>query len=156
METLHTILLSSLKRLKSCYVFSFHPHLYECLTVKGKVRWSYPCNRPWRPVRLWDVETPTFCLDDRFTDGGKVACLKQNGQIKPSKKILFSVDFETWQVNPFSKPTFQQIKYCLLKLKFSQRWLWRIPLWRHVSLARVSSDSGTVIQRPLFDGEWRH
>jgi hypothetical protein len=21
---------------------------------------SYPCNRPWRPVGLWDVEAPTF------------------------------------------------------------------------------------------------
>jgi hypothetical protein len=23
-------------------------------------RWSYPCNRPWRPIGLWDVEAPTF------------------------------------------------------------------------------------------------
>jgi MoaA/NifB/PqqE/SkfB family radical SAM enzyme len=21
---------------------------------------SYPCNRPWRPIKLWDVEAPTF------------------------------------------------------------------------------------------------
>jgi hypothetical protein len=21
---------------------------------------SYPCNRPWRPIELWDVEAPTF------------------------------------------------------------------------------------------------
>jgi hypothetical protein len=21
---------------------------------------SYPCNRPWRPIGLWDVEAPTF------------------------------------------------------------------------------------------------
>jgi hypothetical protein len=26
---------------------------------KGK-RWSYPCNKPWRPIGLWDVEVPTF------------------------------------------------------------------------------------------------
>jgi hypothetical protein len=25
-----------------------------------KKRWSYLCNRPWRPVWLWDVEVPTF------------------------------------------------------------------------------------------------
>jgi hypothetical protein len=24
-----------------------------------KVRWSYRCNRPWRPLGLWDVEAPT-------------------------------------------------------------------------------------------------
>jgi hypothetical protein len=23
-------------------------------------RWSYPCNRRWRPIGLWDVEAPTF------------------------------------------------------------------------------------------------
>jgi hypothetical protein len=33
---------------------------------------SYPCNRPWRPIGLWDVEAPTFSLDNRLTDGGKV------------------------------------------------------------------------------------
>jgi hypothetical protein len=21
---------------------------------------SCPCNRPWRPIRVWDVEAPTF------------------------------------------------------------------------------------------------
>jgi hypothetical protein len=25
-----------------------------------------------RPLRLWDVEAPTFCLDSQLTDGGKV------------------------------------------------------------------------------------
>jgi hypothetical protein len=24
-------------------------------------KWSYPCNKPWRPTGLWDVEAPTFC-----------------------------------------------------------------------------------------------
>jgi hypothetical protein len=28
--------------------------------VKGKKTQSYPCNRPWRPIGLWDVETSTF------------------------------------------------------------------------------------------------
>jgi hypothetical protein len=26
--------------------------------IKGKA--SYPCNRPWRPIGLWDVEGPTL------------------------------------------------------------------------------------------------
>jgi hypothetical protein len=25
-----------------------------------KKRWSYPCNRPWRPIGMWHVEAPTF------------------------------------------------------------------------------------------------
>jgi hypothetical protein len=37
---------------------------------------SYPCNRPWRPMGVWDVEAPTFFLDNRLTDGGKVVSLK--------------------------------------------------------------------------------
>jgi hypothetical protein len=32
----------------------------------------YPCNRPWKAIGLWDVEVPTFSLDNRLTDGGKV------------------------------------------------------------------------------------
>jgi hypothetical protein len=31
--------------------------LPPALQVKSK---TYPCNRPWRPKGLWDVETPTF------------------------------------------------------------------------------------------------
>jgi hypothetical protein len=36
---------------------------------------SYPCNRPWRPIGLWEVEASTFSLDNRLTDGGKVVSL---------------------------------------------------------------------------------
>jgi hypothetical protein len=25
-----------------------------------KKKWSYPCNRPWRPIGLWDVKDPTL------------------------------------------------------------------------------------------------
>jgi hypothetical protein len=28
---------------------------------------NYPCNRPWRPIGLWDVEAPTFFLDNRLS-----------------------------------------------------------------------------------------
>jgi hypothetical protein len=27
--------------------------------LRGK-RQSYPCNRPWRPIGMWEVEAPTF------------------------------------------------------------------------------------------------
>jgi hypothetical protein len=35
----------------------------------------YPCNRSWRPIGLWDVEAPTFSLDNRLTDCDKVVYL---------------------------------------------------------------------------------
>jgi hypothetical protein len=35
--------------------------------VTGKKRWSYPCNRPWRPIGFWDVEAPTFSSDNQLT-----------------------------------------------------------------------------------------
>jgi hypothetical protein len=47
---------------------------------------SYPCNRPWRPIGLWDAEAPTFSLDSRLTDGGKVVSLMRRPHFT-SKKI---------------------------------------------------------------------
>jgi hypothetical protein len=58
----------------SCWYFSG-----ECIRLLQYLRkilhsfpLSYPCNRQWRPVRLWDVEDPTFCLNNRLTDCGKI------------------------------------------------------------------------------------
>jgi hypothetical protein len=31
-----------------------------CDATRVKIRQSYPCNRPWRPIRLSDIEAPTF------------------------------------------------------------------------------------------------
>jgi hypothetical protein len=28
--------------------------------LKINVKWSYPCERPWRPIGSWDVEDPTL------------------------------------------------------------------------------------------------
>jgi hypothetical protein len=38
-------------------------------------RKSYPCNRPWKPIGLWDVKAPTFSLENRLTDIGKIVSL---------------------------------------------------------------------------------
>jgi hypothetical protein len=32
-------------------------YMYVCIYVK---RSSCPCNRPWKPIGLWEVEVPTF------------------------------------------------------------------------------------------------
>jgi hypothetical protein len=33
---------------------------HSCGKGKKKKRWSYLCKRPWRPIGLWDVESPTL------------------------------------------------------------------------------------------------
>jgi hypothetical protein len=57
---------------------------------------SYPCNRPWRPIQLWDVEAPTFSLDNRFTDGGKVVCVTPAGRLLPPGKFLILISVRGW------------------------------------------------------------
>jgi hypothetical protein len=56
----------------SAIITSMKCELDPWQTYKGKVN---PVNRPWRPVGLWDVEVPTFSLDDRLSDGGKFVSL---------------------------------------------------------------------------------
>jgi hypothetical protein len=34
--------------------------VYESMKNLKVKKYSYPCNRPWRPKGLWDVEHPTF------------------------------------------------------------------------------------------------
>jgi hypothetical protein len=29
--------------------------------ILSKVKESYPCSRPWRPIGLWGIKAPTFC-----------------------------------------------------------------------------------------------
>jgi hypothetical protein len=48
--------------------------------VKGR---NYPCNRPWRPIWLWDVEAPMFYLDNRLTGGGEVVSLMRRPPFTP-------------------------------------------------------------------------
>jgi hypothetical protein len=35
-------------------------YLYRSTMNTGTVKVNYPCNRPWTPIGLWDVEAPTF------------------------------------------------------------------------------------------------
>jgi hypothetical protein len=57
----------------------------------------YPCNSPWRPVRLWDVEAPTFSLDSRLTDSGKVVSLRHRAvALYPPGKFLVLISVRGW------------------------------------------------------------
>jgi hypothetical protein len=44
-----------------CTRFLFTSVLRKFRLLSCKRRWSHPCNKPWRPIGLWDVEAPTFC-----------------------------------------------------------------------------------------------
>jgi hypothetical protein len=45
--------------------------MLRCISKKNE---SSPCDRPWRPIELCDVEAPTF-LNHRLSDGGQVVSL---------------------------------------------------------------------------------
>jgi hypothetical protein len=53
---------------------------------------SYCCNRTWRPMVLWDVEAPTFSLENRLIDGGKVVSL--------TRRQLFTPQEDSWYWYP--------------------------------------------------------
>jgi hypothetical protein len=65
---------------------------------KGKVKTSYLHNRPWRPIGLWDVETPTFCLDSRLTDTSKVISLKAPAALDPPGRFLVLISVRGYSV----------------------------------------------------------
>jgi hypothetical protein len=54
------------------------------------VNLSYPCNWPRRPTWLRDVEAPTFSLENRLTDGGKVVRLTRRSPFTPQKYSWYS------------------------------------------------------------------
>jgi hypothetical protein len=51
---------------------------------------SYPCNRAWRPIGLWDVEAPIFSRDSQLTDGGKVVSLMHRPPFTPQEDSWYS------------------------------------------------------------------
>jgi hypothetical protein len=58
--------------------------------VRFLVKQSYPCNRPWRPLGLREVEAPTFS-DIRLTDGCKCVSPTSPSLFTPRKISLISV-----------------------------------------------------------------
>jgi hypothetical protein len=38
----------------------FKPILWKTEIHEGTHTYIYPCNRPWSPIGLWDIEAPTF------------------------------------------------------------------------------------------------
>jgi hypothetical protein len=61
------------------------PHLSVvlCMCIFSISR-RYPCNRPWRPIGLWDV---SHFLDNRLTNGGKA--LRAGSPLPPGRFLVF-------------------------------------------------------------------
>jgi hypothetical protein len=55
-----------------------------------KLKKSYPRNRPWRPIGLWDVKIPRR-LNNRLRDGGKVVSPTHQPHFTPQKHYYFYV-----------------------------------------------------------------
>jgi hypothetical protein len=73
------------------YMYEYYPVIFD--SQKGK---SYPCNMPWRPIGSWDVEAPTFSLDSRLTDGGKVCQPFAPTAIYPPGRFLVLISVRGW------------------------------------------------------------
>jgi hypothetical protein len=54
---------------------------------KIKLKWSYPCNRPWRSVGLWDVEDPTLSRHSAV----RLSALRTGHTLSSRNNFLFLV-----------------------------------------------------------------
>jgi hypothetical protein len=102
------------------------------LKMETKKRWSYPCNRPWRPTGLWDVKASTVCRQSQMAV--RLSALQASCTLPPGRfPVLISirgwVDLRALVrreglcqlKNPLTssgiKPTtFQFVAYCLSQL----------------------------------------
>jgi hypothetical protein len=62
----------------------------SCCFKKVKKKYRYPCNRPWRPIGLWEIKAPHL-LDNRLTDGGEVFSLTRLPSFTPKEIGTHSV-----------------------------------------------------------------
>jgi hypothetical protein len=59
--------------------------------------YSYPCNRPCRPIGLWDVEASRHFLDSWLTDGGEVLSLTRRPAVLYSPgRFLVLISVRCW------------------------------------------------------------
>jgi hypothetical protein len=70
-----------------------------CFIYFIKKKLSYPCNRPWRSIGLWDAKATSYFLDNRFTDGGEVVSLTRRPPFttpRPPGRFLVLISGRGW------------------------------------------------------------
>jgi hypothetical protein len=65
------------------------PVTVKFLPTKFIKRKNQPCNRQWRAIKMCDFEAPTFSIDNRLTDGGKVVSLTRRPAGRPLPPLGF-------------------------------------------------------------------
>jgi hypothetical protein len=71
-----------------------NPNPNFTILIQG-TRWSYTCNRPWRPVGLWDIEDPIFCIQSAH--GRRWGCQPYApGAPLPVERFLVLISLRDW------------------------------------------------------------
>jgi hypothetical protein len=83
------------ENINSFYVLKMAEHLvitmFQRVNRKLNKKNSSPCNRTGMRIGLRDIEAPTFCLDNRLTDGGEVSALCSGRPLSREFLALISV-----------------------------------------------------------------
>jgi hypothetical protein len=65
-------------------------YIHFCIRLHGVVLdWKYPCNRPWRPIGLWEVEDPTFSRQSTHRWGDVVILTRRSPLYPPPPQENF-------------------------------------------------------------------
>jgi hypothetical protein len=60
------------------------------VTVLCVKRWRYPCNRPWKPIRLCDVEAPIFFRQSAHRWRIRLSALQAGRPLPPGRYLVLT------------------------------------------------------------------
>jgi hypothetical protein len=100
-------------------IFPCVPSLYRLIYFTQLVcqrvalrKYSYPCNKPWRPIGLWDVEAPTFSRQSAHRWRRGCQPYAPAGRPLPPGRFLVLISVRGWvdlraivRLERFSQPT---------------------------------------------------
>jgi hypothetical protein len=72
-----------------------HPYRYFRHVAKYIKKVNYPCNRRWRPIRFWDVKTPTFSRQSAHRSRWNCR-LKRRPPFTPPERFLVLISVRCW------------------------------------------------------------